>query len=364
MRPKIAYDLRAVASPKKSGVETYICQVAQEAPKYLPNYEFYFFIDRHSSSIDMSDFQGDNVTLVKSPTKGERSFWRFVKLYATYKKFDVFHFPLGLMPVQLSGKKVTTIYDLTYEMYPEFYQKWEADLQKKEVPRTAAACDMIIADSFSTKSDIMKFYAIPDEKITVVYPPITNKVALKNSLDVKEKYFLAIGNVQPRKNFVRIVEALATLDSQVKLYIVGKEQDPVEMNKIRAAIQKYRLGDRVEITGYVSDGRLAGLYAGAQAVVYPSVYEGFGYPVLEAFGNKVPLITANASSTKELARGAALLVDPMDVGDIAAAMKTMLNSEAQRKKLVAAGAKRLEEMKRHNFGQEIAAVYKGVVENG
>lgn len=361
MRPKIAYDLRSVASPKKSGVETYISQVALEAPKYLPECDFYFFIDRHTSGLDLNPYTQDNVVLVKSPTKGEQAFWRFVNMYARYKKFDVFHFPLGLMPIWFSGKKITTIYDLTYEIYPEFYPEWEADLQKKEVPRTAAACDMIIADSFSTKSDIIKFYNIPDEKISVVYPPITNKVAGFNRKKTNEVYFLAIGNVQPRKNFVRIIEALAQIKSQAKLYIVGKEQDAIEMNKIRATIQKYKLGKRVEITGYVSDERLAELYAGAKAVVYPSIYEGFGYPVLEAFANEIPLITANVSSTKELAEGAALLVDPMRVKEIAGAMDTVLASAATRKKLVIAGSKRLQEIEDHNFGKEVAAVYREVL---
>ncbi len=362
MRPRIAYDLRSVASQKKSGVETYISQVALEAPAYLQNCDFYFFVDRHAAGVDLKPYKKNNVTIIKSPTRSETNFWRLVKAYTRYKKFDLFHFPLGLMPINLSTKKVTTIYDLTYELYPEFYPEWEADLQKKEVPRVAAACDKIIADSYSTKFDIMKFYKIPDEKISVVYPPITNKVAKSKVKKTDEVYFLAIGNVQPRKNFVRIVEALAKTDSHTKLYIVGKEQDAVEMNKIRAAIQKNKLAGRVEITGYVSDARLADLYAGAQAVVYPSIYEGFGYPVLEAYANQTPLITANVSSTKELAEGAALLVDPMEVSEIAEAMNIMLKSPSQREKLISAGNTKLDKFRAHNFGEEIAAVYKEALE--
>lgn len=361
---KIGYDFRAIASPQKSGVEKYILQVADLVPKEMPSDTFYLFVDANARSGMYTHFIRGNVRIIRLPVTGEKKFWFLVKLLTQLLKIELFHFPLGIMPVELSCKTIINIHDLTYEKRPDFYEDWEVDLQKTLVPKAARECNRILTISKATSLDIQKFYNIKPNKITVIYPPIDK--AIENQVEFvsskKEKYFIAIGNVQPRKNFPKIVESLKYLDGNISLYIIGKIQDKDEEALIKKVIHENNLEQRVRVTGYLADAELKEIYKHAVGLVFASIYEGFGYPIVEAFKAGLPVITSRGSSTEEVAGGAAIIVDPSSERQIADAMKLLLSSATTRREYIAKGLARSKELSRVDFGKEVAAVYRGVLD--
>jgi len=360
---RIGYDFRAIASLQKSGVEKYILQVADLVPRKMPDSTFYFFVDASASRSQFKEYTGKNVKVIRIPTVAEKRFWYLVKIITRLLKIDLFHFPLGIMPVALTCKTIINIHDLTYEKRPEFYEDWEVELQKTMVPKAARQCDKILTISNATSIDIQKFYKITPDKITVIYPPVdvTTDNQVVFDLSKKEQYFIAIGNVQPRKNFPKIAESLKYLDANIKLYIIGKIQDKNQEALIKNVVKENKLEHRVNVTGYLSNAELKKIYNHATGLVFASIYEGFGYPIIEAFSAGLPVITSRGSSTEEVAGSAAIIVDPDSERQIADAMKMLTNSTTARHDYIAKGRARYKELSRLDFGKEVAGVYQEVL---
>ncbi len=198
----------------------------------------------------------------------------------------------------------------------------------------------MLADSRATADDLTRFYGTPASKIRVVYPgvdppPINDIEATRRKYGLPERYFLFLGTLQPRKNIARIVRAYRiwrdlSRDETTALVLAGGQgwlYDPAWTAGV----------DGVILPGYVDDADKGALYAGALALVFPSLYEGFGFPVLEVMHCGTPVICSNTSSLPELAGDAALLVDPLDEQAIAAAMSKLTSDEELRASLKTRG---------------------------
>jgi len=257
-------------------------------------------------------------------------------------KLDVFHSSDWLEP-PAKCPKVTTIHDLAIFKYPETFAprgghnivtnlKRKFEWVKKE-------SKLIIAVSENTKKDIMELLGVPEERIRVVYEAVDEKFIIpktklqiekiKKKYGVEGKYILAVGTIEPRKNLKRVIEAFFQLrgTEPVNLVIAGKYGWGHELDRDRVR-------DRVKILGYVPKEDLAGLYAGAECFVYPSLYEGFGLPVLEAMASGCPVVTSNVSSLPEIAGQAGVLVNPYDTQEIERGIQEALQN---RKKLIELG---------------------------
>ncbi len=198
---------------------------------------------------------------------------------------------------------------------------------------SAARASLVLADSRATADDLIRFYGTPADKIHVVYPgvdppPVGDFDAVRVKYHLPERYFLFLGTLQPRKNIARIVQAYQRWRSAhpgdpASLVLAGEQgwlYDPAWTAGV----------DGVILPGYVDDGDRGALYTGALALVFPSLYEGFGFPVLEAMWVGTPVICSRTSSLPELAGDAALLVDPLDVDAIAGAMAALAGDESLR----------------------------------
>ncbi|MFQ5811568.1 MAG: glycosyltransferase family 4 protein, partial [Anaerolineae bacterium] len=207
----------------------------------------------------------------------------------------------------------------------------------------------LIADSSATKRDLIERYGIEPDKITVVYPgydtlasrPVRDEKAIeavKARYDVVGDYILFVGTLQPRKNLTRLIEAFSNLQypiSNIQLVIAGKRGWLYE--KIFRRVEELNLEGTVLFPGYIAAEDLPALLYGARLFVFPSLYEGFGLPVLEALACGTPVVCSNASSLPEVAGDAALLVDPLDVEGLAAAMERVLGDEELRAELIERG---------------------------
>jgi glycosyltransferase involved in cell wall biosynthesis len=219
---------------------------------------------------------------------------------------------------------VATIHDICYEFFPRFFSRSEVIQYRAGIRWTARHARRVITISDNSKRDIVTTYGVSPEKVDVTYLGVDlrrfNPSVAPNTLDatlakygITKPYLLAVGNLQPRKNLVRLIDAFVHLkrkrsDLPHSLVLVGKAT--FRHDDVFKRVRDHGLDSRVIFTGYVPDEDLAALYVGADVFVYPSLYEGFGLPVAEAMACGTPVLTSNRSSMPEVARDGAVLVDP------------------------------------------------------
>jgi glycosyltransferase involved in cell wall biosynthesis len=246
---------------------------------------------------------------------------------------DLIWVPAHTLPVLFPGRAAVTVHDLGYRFFPGAHpplQRLYLDLTTRY---STARASVVLADSRATADDLTRLYATPPSKIRIVYPgvdppPPGDVDAVRRKYGLPERYFLFIGTLQPRKNIARIVQAYdrwrsAHPDDPAALVLAGGKgwlYDPAWTAGV----------DGVILPGYVDEADKGALYGGALALVFPSLYEGFGFPVLEAMHSGAPVICSTTSSLPELAGNAALLVDPLQVEAIAAAMDAVSSDESLR----------------------------------
>ena len=279
------------------------------------------------------------------------------------KNLNVFFSPTHYLPVT-GIKSVISILDVSYLHFPKLFRKKDLYQLKYWGGYSINKAKRIITISHSSKSDIIKAYAIPSSKINIVYPGIKNlNQGVKNDMQNLEKYILFVGTLQPRKNIERLIEAFSVLTSEnefsdFKLIIIGKKG--WEFEEILKAPKKYNVEKNVSFLQDVTDEELPNYYKNAQLFVLPSLYEGFGLPVLEAMKYGVPVIVSNVSSLPEAGGDAALYVDPLSVSDIADKMKRVLSDESLRSEMVKKGKKQIEKFSWEKSAKETLKILEEV----
>ena len=237
------------------------------------------------------------------------------------------------------AKSFTIIYDLIPWLYPETLPGKIIKTHRKRMAWVKKEAGIIIAISESTKKDLVKVIGFNEEKITVAYPGLDKNKFYPQSKDkiaqVMKKYqlgnyILGLGTQEPRKNFPKIINAFKNLESDLELAIVGKYGWGKEIGNSNK---------KIKFLGYVPDEDLAPLYSGASVFVYPSLYEGFGMPIVEAQACGCPVITSNTSSMPEAAGQGAILINPQKTAEITQAIQKITLNQNLRKKLVKDGAK-------------------------
>jgi glycosyltransferase involved in cell wall biosynthesis len=282
---------------------------------------------------------------------------------------DLFHATDHLLPYFRRIKSVFTLHDLIFLFHPETHKPLNRWFLTLMMPRFLRAADAVIAVSECTKRDAVRFYGIPEEKITVIYEGVNPRfrlaspeaiAAVRARYGLPEHFILYVGTIEPRKNLTALLEAfhhlLATHD--LRLVFVGKKGWLYEGFFRR--LRELGLEDRVIFTGYVPDEDLPAIYSAADLFVFPSLYEGFGLPVLEAMACGTPVVCSNTSSLPEVAGDAALLVDPADVRALAGAMERVLTDETLRADLQARGLEQARRFSWARAAQETMQVYENV----
>jgi glycosyltransferase involved in cell wall biosynthesis len=262
-------------------------------------------------------------------------------------QLDLFHAAdFVLPPVKPGTRTIVTIHDLSFVRYPDLVMPGMETHLNKWVPHSVRQADHVIAVSKATSQDLIELYQTPPEKITTLYhgatpgfKPVVDPNALaivRQKYGLEDKPFvLSISTIQPRKNYRRLIQAFAQIDSPVMLVIGGSKG--WHYQDIFAEVDKLGLEKRILFPGFVADTDLPALYSAASLFVYPSLYEGFGLPLLEAMACGTPVVTSNQSSLPEVVGEAGLLIDPYDVDALAAAMRQVLADTSLQQKLSQAG---------------------------
>lgn len=266
--------------------------------------------------------------------------------------------PVDLLLVQYSGpikppcKLVTTIHDISYEHLPETFKRRSRFQMRMTIPRTARSADHVIASSEYSRSDLIETYKLPPEKVTAIplaapdfLKPVTaveERERIKKKYGIDGEFILGVGSIQPRKNLRRLIAAYSSLAASgidlPQLVLAGKNAWLFE--ETLSSIDENNLGEKVKFTGFVPDEDLPALYSAALFFVYPSFFEGFGLPPLEAMQCGTPVIAGDRTSLPEVVGDCGLLVDPYDVDAIAGAIKQLLGDERLRNELSLKGLHR------------------------
>lgn len=274
-----------------------------------------------------------------------------VRKHITKSKADVLFSPDGFIPLGMSVPKVSMFHDVAYFRYPELLQSRIRRFYDKWIPRYMSYTNHIITVSEFSKKEIMEGYQVPAEKITVVYNGITDDyqpIPIDQQNEVRSKYtqgrpyFLYLGAIHPRKNVATLVKAFdqfkATGPSDYQLVLAGR--NAWMTSDVFNAIEKSRFKSEIHQPGYIPTQQATTLVASATALVYPSLYEGFGLPLVEAMACGVPVICSNASSLPEVAGNAALLFEPMDVDQLSKHLQTISSNGTKRNELIQSGFER------------------------
>jgi glycosyltransferase involved in cell wall biosynthesis len=258
---------------------------------------------------------------------------------------DLLHCPTYRGPMRPTRPLIVTVHDLAVFRHPEAFNRWTRSYSPRVVPRVLAAARRIIAVSNFTRRELVDLLRVPEEKIRVV-PNGVDEEFTNHGPAAEGDYVLAVGTLEPRKNLTRLVEAARRND--VELRVVGaRGWGDVEVG-----------GNGVRWLGEVSDTELARLYRGALCLAYPSLYEGFGIPVLEAMACGTPVVTTRGTAMEEVADGAAVLVDTSDPAELAAGLE---RATAERDRLVPRGLERARAFRWGAVADATVAVYREAV---
>ncbi|MFZ1395942.1 MAG: glycosyltransferase family 1 protein [Candidatus Promineifilaceae bacterium] len=275
--------------------------------------------------------------------------WTHLRLAAELHRRppDAFFTPAHVIPLSYFGPSVATVHDLGYHHFPEAHPGRQLAYLRWSTRHNGRRARRVVADSQATKADLIQLDGIPAAKIDVIYPgvdpalqPVTDEgviTAVFHKHAITPPYLLYLSTLQPRKNLVRLIQAYAASGLPHLLVLAGKPgwlSQPIldTISNLQSPISQ-----KIVLTGFVDEADKAALLSGATAVLYPSLYEGFGFPVLEAQACGTAVLTATTSSLPEVAGDAALLVDPLNTAAIIQGMQRLVQDEAYRQELVQRG---------------------------
>lgn len=314
------------------------------------------------------------VVLERSPVYSIREL--FALSFQLYRrKLDLYHSTHYVLPAWIGSKVVVTIHDIIHLLYPEFLPNNLAFLYaQRMLRRSLTRGDRIIAVSQNTKADLIQHFEIEPRKINVVHNGVEDIFRRKlpqeeidrwlKELGIGQPYLLFVGNPKPHKNLNTVVQAYARAlqlaPFEAPLICVGSRQGTEY--KIRQRAEQLGIGSRVRLLGHVEQEALPAIYQGATLFLYPTLYEGFGLPVLEAMASGVAVITSNTSALKEIGEGYAHLVDPLDLEGMARAIAHCMSDAEHRASLSRLGLKRAEKFRWDEAARRTLDIYTATIE--
>jgi glycosyltransferase involved in cell wall biosynthesis len=354
-----------------TGVGNYVVQLIRALARTDRTNEYVVFTPSLQAEALGVERDGFQVVWCDFAGRGTRLVWEQVGLPALVRRnrLDVLHSPHYTMPLMHSACSVVTFPDLTFVLYPKLHQPLKRVFFPAMMRWSARHARRIIAISESTKRDLVQTLGVPGDRISTVLlaadaeyrptaPARVAEVCARYGLRAGE-YLLYVGVLEPRKCIDQLIDAfgrIAPAANSLQLVIAGKRGWMYD--QIFAQVAALGLEERVRFPGYVPRADLPALYSGARAFVYPSRYEGFGLPVLEAMSCGTPVVTTNVSSLPEVAGDGALLVDPGDVSGLAAALARVVHDASLRQELSCRGQVRAASFSWERCAKDTVRVYE------
>lgn len=372
---RIGFDAKRAAQ-NKTGLGNYSRFVIDILSKYYPD-NAYFLYTPSLKKNRLMKISGDNARVIYPSSFWAKlpSLWRVFHLSDDLRKDNImlYHGLSNELPFNINGvlgmKSIVTIHDLIFKILPECYKPADRMIYDFKFRKACVNADRIIAVSECTKRDIVRFYNIDPSKIDVVYQgcddqfrhmaPDTLKQEVKKRFSLPEKYILFLGSIEKRKNLMLLARALKYLKSEIKVVAVGKRTEYT--SEVEEFLRKNSLKNRMIMLHGVEFKYLPAIYQMASVFVYPSVYEGFGIPLLEALNSRVPVIAATGSCLEEAGGPDSLYVDPYDDVDLAQKLDMVLSDEVLRNRMIERGLEYAHRFDERRLADDLMDVYNKVL---
>lgn len=379
---KIGVDIRVLMDKNYSGVSNYTSFLLRAMMNLDKDDEFRLFYNSYydvRANIGSFDHSHLNIKRTRIPNKifnyCLQKCLSWPKLDRVLGGTDIFWSPhINFSNLSLGTKHVLTIHDISFLRYPEFfsYRKnfWHRALSLKKL---VDSCTAIVAVSENTRRDIIDLLNVPEEKVKTIYSGLNFSVALPrpeeekkffNRHELKPEFILYLGTIEPRKNIAGLIYAYNRLrDTNVKLVDVQLVLAGANGWRNRAIYRAWENSPYrrdIKFLGYVSDREKELLYHRAQVFIYPSYYEGFGLPPLEAMSHSLPVITSNVSSLPEVVGTAALSVNPYDINAIAKALELVIINPELKESLIKAGREQIKKFSWEKTAEEYLRLFKSL----
>jgi glycosyltransferase involved in cell wall biosynthesis len=370
---RIGIDGIPLATPK-TGIGHYTFELSHALAQIAPEDEFEIIAPVPLEISSTTALPNLHTVLGRSGALRRRWWTIGLPLHVYESKLPLFHGTNYMVPLWQRCLTVVTIHDLSLLLHADTHREELVRRAKRRLPTMTRIATHILTDSEAVKKEIIQHLAVAPEKITAVplavrraFSPVHAKEATdtRRRLGVEDDFILFVGTVEPRKNLITLVRAfdelMRTTDLRPQLVVAGQKGWLTE--DLYTYVEQSALKDRILFTGYVSDDDLASLYSSCKVSVYPSLYEGFGLPPLEAMACGAPVITSRIPVIMESASGAARLVAPTDINELAAALVEMLNDSKARAHYSSVGRQRASEFTWERTAERTLEVYRQVSGN-
>jgi len=365
---KIGFDAKRFFH-NKTGLGNYSRSLVKLLSDAFPDNDYFLFNPKKSREFSLQNYSSKVIEVNPNNYlfKKINSLWRLFFISNTIKNYniEIYHGLSGELPIGLNDKvkKIVTIHDLIFIRYPELYNFFDKKIYYWKFKYAAKKADLIIAISEQTKKDIVEFLMINPEKIKVIYQGCQNVFKKKYTLEEKNKvikkyglpakFILNVGTIEERKNLFSVVKSIKDID--ISLVIIGKKTS--YYNDIHQYIIEHKMEHRIFHLNKIDNTELAILYQLAVIFVYPSIFEGFGIPIIEALYSKTPVITTNSGVFPEAGGPHSIYVNPTNIEELAEKITLLLNNEILRNEVAYKGYEFVQKFNDRNIANSINGLY-------
>jgi len=357
----------------KTGLGNYSRSLVKILSDAYPVNEYLLFNPKKSSNFTLQNYNSNVIEIL--PTnfffKNLKSIWRLIFISNEIKNYNIkiYHGLSGELPIGLNNriKKIVTIHDLIFIRYPNLYGFFDRKIYFWKFKYAAKKADIVIAISEQTKKDIVEFLKINPKKIKVIYQgcqdvfkkeyTFDEKKVVAKKYNLPEKFILNVGTIEERKNVFTIVKSIKDID--IPLVIIGKKTSYYK--DIHQYIIEHKMENRVFHLSKLDSKELAIIYQSATVFVYPSIFEGFGIPIIEALYSKTPVITTNSGVFPEAGGPQSIYVNPTNIEELAEKITLLLNNEILRNEVADNGFEYVQKFNDKSIADQLMNCYKSLL---
>ncbi len=367
---KIGFDAKR-AFKNRSGLGNYSRSTIDLFAKYFPANDYFLFAPDNNNVVNYEIPDKSNIIQPKTKTgQWFGSYWRSFKAYKRVSelKLDIYHGLSNELPYKINktgAKSIATIHDLIFIRFPELYKSADRKIYIQKAKYACDIADVVIAISEQTKTDILKYFEIDEKKIQVIYqgcnpifyketaPETRINTVRRNGLPTR--YILNIGTIEHRKNALLIVKTVHKFNIDIPVVIIGRHTE--YQNEIEAYIKEHKLEDRIFIFNDIPFEDFPAIYQQAEMFVYPSHFEGFGIPIIEALNSKTPVITTKGGCFSEAGGFSTLYIDSTNENELAEKISFLTENESQKQKIIQEGYKYVQRFSEDKVAQNLINCY-------
>ncbi|MFW5805509.1 MAG: glycosyltransferase family 4 protein [Bacteroidales bacterium] len=373
---RIGFDAKR-AFYNNSGLGNYSRDTILSLYKYYPEHDYFLYTPNKKNPLPFLPADKSNLHVIKPSgfSRISQSYWRSISLgkQLTRDKLDIYHGLSNELPaniIQAEIKKVVSIHDLIFLRYPELYNSVDRDIYQQKFFEASLAADKIIAMSHQTKEDLMSFFHTREEDIEVIHQgcnpmfydkvPDSKKAEVIKKHKIPEQYILSVGTLEKRKNALKILEGITTHKIDYPLVFVGKSTP--YFKELHHYIKKHHMENMVYFLHNIPSHDLPAIYQSARLFIYPSIFEGFGIPILEAMNSGIPVITNKFGCFIEAGGDAAIYINPNYPEEIGKAVVEVLNDEKKSREMIEKGYKHVEKFRQDKITVQLMNLYKSLIQ--